>query len=53
MLAEGRSARWNEAAAKMAAADKRVDQVVIPLGLIEYERRQDGDWVALTLGPGD
>lgn len=33
--------------------DERVDPLVIPLGLDELERRQDGEWVALTLGAGD
>ena len=31
---------------------ERVDPLVIPLGLEELERRQEGDWVALTLGAG-
>ena len=32
---------------------QRVDEVVIPLGLAELDRRQSGEWVALTLGAGD
>jgi ribosomal protein L11 methyltransferase len=31
---------------------ERVDQLVIPLGLTELERREDGEWVALMLSVG-
>lgn len=33
--------------------EERVDQVIIPLGLAEFERTQVGDWVAVSLGTGD